>query len=134
MNAAMSTLSVRSAHGTYPITIGAGILNSLGETLRTLGVQTDAGIALVTDDTVANLGHADVARTSLVSAGYTTTFLRVPPGDASKSLQMCETLYSQMVQANIRRIGVVVAVGGGVVGDLAGFAAATYLRGIPYLQ
>jgi 3-dehydroquinate synthase len=129
-----TTLTIRSAAGTYPVVIGPGILSEVGSRLRAQTGDPDGGVFIVTDDTVHALGYADVVQQSCTRAGYAATVAVVPPRDESKSLEMANTLYDRMLDAGIRRNGVVLAVGGGVVGDLAGFVAATYLRGIRFAQ
>lgn len=129
-----TALSVQSEARTYPVLIGSGLLHSTGARLRELGVQTDARIFIVTDDTVNALGYPQQVQRACESEGFQATLTSVPPRDESKSLQMAERLYNELLDAGVHRDGVVLAVGGGVVGDLAGFAAATYLRGIRFAQ
>jgi 3-dehydroquinate synthase len=70
----------------------------------------------------------------LEAAGYCSRLIEIPPGEASKSLMMLERVYQRLAEAELDRESVIFAMGGGVVGDLAGFAAATYLRGLPLVQ
>ena len=88
---------------------------------------------LVTDENVAKL-HSDSVAESLIAAGWQVTNIAVPAGEESKCVGRTESLYDALVQIPADRRTVVVAVGGGVVGDLAGFAAATFNRGIPFVQ
>lgn len=115
----------------YPIVIGRGLLESLGAELRAAGVV--GALALVQDATVAPLYGERVLR-SLRDAGYPVTVIDVPSGEGSKSLEQLGELYAALASGGLDRGSAVVALGGGVVGDLAGFAAATYLRGIPFVQ
>lgn len=127
-------LRVSSASGAYPILIGAQLLDQAGDLLRDQGLTPGTTMFVVTDDSVAALGYADRLRQSLQTAGFRTAQAQIPPGDASKSLAMADRLYHQLLDAQVRRDGVIIALGGGVVGDLAGFVAATYLRGIRFVQ
>jgi 3-dehydroquinate synthase len=90
-------------------------------------------VLVVADENTAFLfGKPAVA--SLQQAGFTVTLVVLPPGEASKSLTQADVLYAQAIVAGLDRNCPVLALGGGVVGDLAGFVAATYLRGVPFLQ
>ncbi|MBP2018446.1 3-dehydroquinate synthase [Symbiobacterium terraclitae] len=116
----------------YPIHIGAGLLKELGGLVRRRLPQANRAL-LVTDSHVAPL-YGDAARESLVAAGIQTTRAVVGAGESAKSLSQAYSLYSSCVKAELERSSVIVALGGGVVGDLAGFVAATWLRGIPFVQ
>ena len=88
---------------------------------------------MITDSNVApKYGRA--ARASLASAGFDSVLITVPAGEPSKSLKVMQTCYDQLAEHRLERKSFVVALGGGVVGDLAGFVAATYLRGVPFVQ
>jgi 3-dehydroquinate synthase len=115
----------------YPIRIGGGLIASLGPQLRSVGLE--GAVALVQDAAVAPL-YGEAARASLGAAGYSVTPVTVPSGEASKCLACLGELYDRFAAAALDRNAVVVALGGGVVGDLAGFAAASYLRGIALVQ
>lgn len=127
-------LEVTTPTARYPVYIGGGLLARAGELVRKAGVQEGARAMVVTDDHIRPLGYAEEVARRLAEAGIPAAVTSVPPGDQSKSLAMAERLYREMLSAGIRRNGLVVAVGGGVVGDLAGFAAATYQRGIRFVQ
>ena len=117
----------------YPVVVGAGTLAHLATLLAEHGVTLDRHVALISDDTVAQL-HGAAARAALERAGARVTLVRVPPGETSKSLADVAAISSQLSRAGVDRSGLVVALGGGVVGDLAGFVAAVYLRGLPFVQ
>ena len=119
-------------HGAgYDVLVEPGALSRVGEVTREL---TGAGTAaLVTDETVAALYGARV-RASLGSAGLGVVSRSVPPGEGSKSWECAGELLEWLAASRIERDDVVVALGGGVVGDLAGFCAATYMRGIALVQ
>ena len=115
----------------YDIVIGRGLLPSLGERLATL--RPGARVAVVSDETVAGL-YLDPTTEALRGAGLQSTAVVVPPGESSKSFAMFETVCEALVAARIERGDLVLALGGGVVGDLAGFAAAVVRRGVDYVQ
>jgi 3-dehydroquinate synthase len=114
----------------YDIVVGTGVLAEAGAELKKLGVRR---AVIVTDETVAGLHLAPLAR-ALALAGIGHDKIVVPPGEASKSFAGLEKLIEDMLALGIERSTVVVALGGGVVGDLAGFAAAIALRGLDYVQ
>ncbi len=112
----------------YGVTIGSGLLASLGERLR---ADLDPGpCALVTDEGVAATPHADAATDGLRAAGFEPVRVVVPTGEAAKTPRVAGFVWSALAAAGLGRDRCVVAVGGGAVGDLAGFAAATWMRGV----
>lgn len=114
----------------YNIHIGEGLLASAGARLAALGVRA---VAVVTDEVVAAL-HAPALEASLARAGIATTRAVVPPGEATKSFFHLEKVIDTILAARLERRDAVVALGGGVVGDLAGFAAAIVRRGMGLVQ
>jgi 3-dehydroquinate synthase len=115
----------------YDIVIERGALASLGE--RMAALKPGAKAAIVTDETVAKL-HLAAAKASLAAAGISSVDIVVPPGEASKSFASFERVCEAMIAARIERGDVVIALGGGVVGDLAGFVASVVRRGVDYIQ
>ena len=115
----------------YNVYISHGGLIGLGARLRT--VSKARLTAVITDENVGPL-HADAALASLRQAGFEPILLTVPPGEGSKSLARLSELYDALADARIDRWSPLVALGGGVVGDLTGFLAATWLRGVPFVQ
>ena len=115
----------------YEISVGAGLLDSLGARLRGAGQR--ARVAIVTDDNV-RAAWADPVLASLHGAGLDAALFSVAPGEDSKRPEVALGLWGELAAAGIDRDGAVIALGGGVVGDLAGFVAATYLRGLPLWQ
>jgi 3-dehydroquinate synthase len=115
----------------YSIKVGRGLLDQLGPDCA----QLDLGrrCAIVSDDHVAPL-LADRARKSLHTAGFDAILITLPAGETAKRLAHVAACYGQFASHRLERRSFVVALGGGVVGDLAGFAAATYLRGIGFVQ
>lgn len=115
----------------YDILIGERLRHQVGQ--RVQGVVKPSRVVVITDETVKGLYGADVTD-SMQQAGLDTTTIAVSPGEEAKSLPQAGELYSALLGAGLDRRSVVVALGGGVVGDLAGFVAATYMRGVPYVQ
>ncbi len=116
---------------TYSIQIGEGLLARLGPECRRLRLGNRC--ALITDATVARW-HAPAAEASLRRAGFDCLRVTVPAGEKAKSLGHLEDCCDQLAKHRLERKSFIVALGGGVVGDLAGFVAATYLRGVPFVQ
>jgi len=127
----VSELTVSLGSFSYDILISSGILSSLGLECASRGLS--GSVAIITNPTVAAL-YADVVRSSLVEAGNVVTVIEIPDGEEYKNSETLNCVYDQLIDAGIDRYSFIVALGGGVVGDLAGFAAATYLRGIPFVQ
>lgn len=119
---------VRTATARYPIVVGWDILDSLGERLREMGL---GGTAHIITDTTVQAAHGERALASLRRAGIDADVCAVPPGESSKSLERAASVYDWLVARKAERGHVIVGLGGGVAGDLAGFVAATFLRGMP---
>jgi len=117
----------------YEVWVGTGD-DLLPRALADAGASRASRVAIVTDDRVAAAGHAERAAESWRSLGVTPLRLVVPAGEASKSVSVWAGLHDQLAAAACDRDTWVCAVGGGVVGDLAGFVAATWLRGVPFVQ
>jgi len=115
----------------YKIVIGDGLIEEAGAHIARLA--PDAHCAIVTDENVAPL-HLDALRRSLAAAGLRETAILVPPGETSKSFSQFERVCDAILAAHIERRDIVVALGGGVIGDLAGFAAASVRRGLRLVQ
>src|SRR5262245_42611016 len=115
----------------YPVVIGADVLALLGPKLVELGHR--GRCAVVTSPRVGDL-YGDAVVRSLRLAGLEATTIRISDGEESKNLDILGVVYDGLLQAGIDRRAHVVALGGGVIGDVAGFAAATVLRGIPVVQ
>ncbi len=113
------------------VLLGAGLLESIGPLLQARGLR--GTLALISDSNVI-AHHGDRVYQSLLLAGFQVVPLRVPAGEESKTLEMAGVLYEQLVQGGLERSGAIVALGGGVIGDLSGFVAATYLRGVPWIN
>jgi 3-dehydroquinate synthase len=115
----------------YDIVIGRGLIAVLGH--RIAALRPGAKIAIVSDETVAK-HHLPAAVSAIADAGLKSTTIVVPPGEGSKSFAIFESVCEQLIAARIERGDLVVALGGGVIGDLAGFAAAVVRRGLDYVQ
>ena len=131
----MPTVRVRlpAKPGTYDIRIGAGLLGDLGSAVRESSGQTARTVAVISNKTVFDL-YGKEAEGSLRAAGFTVKPLLVADGERQKSFRTLERIIAFFAENRLQRNDVVVALGGGVVGDLAGFAAAVYLRGVPLVQ
>ncbi|MEW6358415.1 MAG: 3-dehydroquinate synthase [Planctomycetota bacterium] len=115
----------------YDIKIGRDLLHAVGADVVRLCKTRKA--ALVTDENVEPL-YGPVVNGSLKAAGFHIMAIVLPPGEDQKTLGSAERLYDEFIHFGMDRKSVVVALGGGVIGDLAGFVAATYMRGIPFVQ
>ncbi len=114
----------------YEVVVGRGLLGELGERLAPLA---QGRTVVITDETVAAL-HGRAALASLKAAGIHGRLLTVPAGEGSKSFAELERVIDRMLAFQLDRRDVVVALGGGVVGDLAGLAAALFMRGVDFVQ
>lgn len=126
-----TTVTVELGPRSYPIHIGRHLLDEIPRLLAQTG--TGSQLLLVTNPAVHELYGRSLAD-KLTRAGYRVTTALVPDGEQAKSLQQAAALYDAAFAARLDRQSAVLALGGGVVGDLAGFFAATYLRGLPFIQ
>lgn len=124
-------VSVPLQRSPYNVHVGSGLLEKMGELAA--GVLKPGRCVLVTDSKVAPL-YADRVAESLESSGFSVTTLVSPAGEKSKSMEEASRLCEGMIAAGLDRSSSLFALGGGVVGDLAGFVAAIYYRGIPFVQ
>jgi shikimate kinase / 3-dehydroquinate synthase len=124
-------LTVALPSTTYDVVIGEHLLDRAGALLAPRLPQKRA--IVVSDETVAAL-HLPALVKGLAETGVVTSQIIVPPGEASKSLESYLGVLDQLLEARVERRTTIIALGGGVVGDLAGFAAATALRGVPFVQ
>jgi 3-dehydroquinate synthase len=127
----MEVVKVEIGARAYPIYVGAGCLREIGARLA----ETRCGVrvAVVTNSTIAAI-YLGRTLASLSEANFEPAAIQIPDGEEHKNLAWLAFVYDKLIDAGVERGGAVVALGGGVVGDLAGFAAATYLRGIPCVQ
>ena len=123
--------TVHASSGSYPILVGWGLLPQLGELLNKAGIS--GPVYLVTDNRVFD-SYGRVAQYALHDSGVAADTFIIPAGEESKSLEMAQRLYGWLAEHCAQRSHTLVALGGGVVGDLTGFVAATYNRGMGFVQ
>lgn len=127
------TLPVCTPGGDYDIHIGNGLLAHTGEIVRAAGVPPGGRVALVSNPVVMPL-YGEQVKASLRSAGLHPFACSVADGEQHKTLNTVATLYDQFLAGRLDRGGTVLALGGGVTGDIAGLAAATFMRGVRFIQ
>ncbi len=127
----MPKIIVQLEDRSYPIVIESGLLNAVGTRLASLGF---VGQAVVVTNSVVNDLYGKRVMASLKRAGFSPFIITLPDGERHKNLKTVSTVYDALVKHRVERTTPVIALGGGVIGDMAGFAAATYLRGVPYIQ
>jgi len=122
---------VETTSGRCPVYAGWDSLGKLGEKMKQVGLSGAAYV--ISDETVFSAYGAQVKK-ALESEGFQVTSFTVPPGEATKNIEHAIKIYDFLIEHRVERNDVIVALGGGMVGDLAGFVAATFLRGLPWLQ
>lgn len=115
----------------YDIVIGPGSLHRMGAYLQGLGLSGKVGV--VTNPALARLYGASLKQ-ALVKAGFTCHLISLPEGERTKTLRWASSIVDELVKHRFERRSALVALGGGVIGDITGFAASMYLRGIPFIQ
>ena len=125
------TLRVELGDNSYPLVVGTGLLNSVGELLIP---HTKSNKVLIVSDAFVKTRYMPVVLKSLKDAGLDVSTIEVPIGEESKSLVQFSRIQDSLVEHQLDRGSMLIALGGGVIGDLAGFVAAVYMRGIPYVQ
>ncbi len=124
-------ITVPLGNRSYPILIGADILGTLGNQLREIGFPRR--VAVISNDLVSGL-YGEAVCDSLLAAGFNPLEINLPDGEQYKNLQTLEQIYDELIRHNFDRGSGLIALGGGVIGDMVGFAAATFLRGVPFVQ
>jgi len=127
----MKRVRVELGNNSYDILIGRGLLAQAGTRLRELGFYGE--LIVITDPRVKRL-HGSTLIDSLTDSDFKVTFIEVPEGEEQKSLETAGRLYHKLTLSYAERTTPVLALGGGVIGDLSGFVAATFLRGVPLVQ
>lgn len=127
-----NSITVELGERSYDIVIKKGVLNELGGRLNALGFSKGKA-AIVTNPLVGGLYGVTVEK-AVRDAGLTPVVIKVPDGEEYKNLKEASKIYDGLIEGGFERSSPVIALGGGVIGDMAGFAAATYLRGVPYVQ
>jgi shikimate kinase/3-dehydroquinate synthase len=115
----------------YPVFVGWGILDKLGERMKAAGLSGTANV--ISDETVFQIYGSKVKKI-LEKSGFAANSFVVPPGETSKNISQAVRIYDYLIERRAERTDFIVALGGGMIGDLAGFVAATFLRGVPWLQ
>ena len=128
----METLRVELGERSYDIAIGSGNLSAIGEAVKSLQAVSPR-LAIISNPTVFDL-YGKTVEDSLKQAGFDVATIIVPDGEQQKNLTWMEKIYGALLTHRLDRQSVIVALGGGVIGDMAGFAAATYMRGIRFVQ
>jgi 3-dehydroquinate synthase len=131
--AGSTTLRVSYPGGEYPIHIGDGLLQYVGGALRATGAISGERVAVVSNPVVKPF-YGEQVGAALRAAGYRPVSCTIPDGEEYKTLDTVAMLYDQFLEGGLDRSGGVVSLGGGVTGDIAGFAAATFMRGVPFVQ
>ncbi len=127
----MENITVGLGERSYKILFGNDILAEVGNLCREL--RLGRSVAVVTNPTVGAL-YFEQVREALMRAGFSVHVIEIPDGEEFKNIETLEGIYSQLIDSGLDRGSFIAALGGGVVGDITGFAAATYLRGIPFVQ
>ncbi len=127
----MKRLNIDLADRSYEILIGRGLLQRTGEWV--MAIAKPSQIVIVTHPSVNRL-YGEKLASGFSQANLPTHFIEVPEGEKSKSLEQAEKIYDKLLEWKCDRQTVLVALGGGVIGDLTGFIAATYVRGVPFIQ
>ena len=127
----MRTVKVELGSNSYEIYVGSGLLAQAGHWLKESGFS--GKLVIITDPTVKRL-YGDILSKGLTREGFSVITLLVPEGEEQKSLETAGRLYHELTSSYAERTTPVLALGGGVIGDLAGFVAATYYRGVPLIQ
>lgn len=127
----MDKIRVELGERSYPIALGSNILKDIGKNLERFDFSNK--IALVSNPTVYNL-YGSTLIESLTDSGFETIEIILPDGEEFKNLSSIEKIYEHLLKARLDRKSALIALGGGVIGDITGFAAATYMRGIDFIQ
>lgn len=127
----MEKIRVELEERSYDILIGRNVLSNIGDCIQSLGLSPK--IAIVTNPTVYPL-YGGVVADSLKKVGFDVLTVTIPDGEEYKDLLWVEHIYDELLKAKLDRSSSLVALGGGVIGDITGFAASTYMRGISYVQ
>ncbi len=121
---------VKTATQSYPVFVGYGLLDRLGEKIKEAGLS--GAVTIISDETVFSL-YGSKVESILQNAGFAVNTFAVPPGEETKNINSAIRIYDFLVEHRIERDDILIALGGGMVGDLAGFVAATFLRGLPWI-
>lgn len=128
----MRTVTLKTGNTSYDILVGSGLLSQAGILLKDRGFSTGK-VVVVTDSRVRKL-HCDTLEKNLIDSGFKVLVIEIPEGEEQKSLETAGRLYEKLTDFYAERHTPLLALGGGVIGDLTGFVAATYMRGVPLVQ
>lgn len=123
----MKELRINLIENSYSIFIDRGLMSSIGRKIKS--IYSNSKIAIITDKNVDKF-YGDIVVKSLINNGFNVKKIVISPGEKSKSVDILLEVYDDLLEFEINRGDLIIALGGGVVGDLTGFAAATLLRGI----
>ena len=127
----MKNIVVNIPSKEYEIKIENGLFNKIGEIIK--DIYGGSKLFIITDRNLDEL-YGEKLNNNLKNSGFQVSMHVIEPGETSKSLKEAEKIYAALVNYNITRSDLIITFGGGVVGDLGGFVASTFLRGVPYLQ
>ncbi|SFK18549.1 3-dehydroquinate synthase [Marinilactibacillus piezotolerans] len=125
------TVAIPANETSYALKIEKKLLNKVGKEIAQ--IFNGSKIMVVTDETVHGY-YGETVLNQLKTAGYDVQCIVLPPGEQTKAFSSMPNIYSQLIEFGLTRSDLIIALGGGVVGDITGFAAATYLRGISFVQ
>jgi 3-dehydroquinate synthase len=129
----MNIVEVQLAERSYDICVSNGLLNTSGELVRRAAGDKAQRAIIISNETVYPLYGPLVSR-SLKRSGFKSDYFLIRDGEQFKTLKTVQDIYTFLIKSSVERSDIIVALGGGVLGDIAGFAAATFLRGIRYVQ
>ena len=127
----MQKIELTLPHHQYSIYIESGLINNTSSVISQ--IFKTKKVAVITDSNVHSI-YGDAVKTDLSTSGFDVEFIVLEPGEESKSLKNLEYIYNKLLDFSANRDTLLLALGGGVIGDITGFAASTYLRGIKYVQ
>lgn len=127
----MQKIRVELGDRSYNIAIDRGVINELGKTLERF--EFSKRLAIISNPTVYDL-YGKVVSESIKDAGFELTEIIIPDGEEYKSLTWLQNIYGELLKARLDRRSALIALGGGVIGDITGFAASTYMRGVDFIQ
>jgi len=127
----METIRVELGERSYDIVLGTGVLKKIGNSLKSFGLSPK--IAIVSNPTVFSL-HGKLVVNAVRKAGFDAITISIPDGEEYKNLLWLQHIYNELLMHKLDRSSALIALGGGVIGDITGFAASTYMRGISYIQ
>jgi 3-dehydroquinate synthase len=127
----LETVTVGLGERSYDIKLGQNILDQIGRVCREL---RSGNKVVVVSNNVVGAFYLESVKTALSKAGFSVYTIEIPDGEEYKSLKTLKSIYDRLIDFGFDRNSLLVALGGGVVGDITGFAAATYLRGVPFVQ